>query len=79
MANRAVVHVCWIVFAQVLLKISKPAGEISTQPSLGQKPESWRGMYASPFSVDALTHVPACTGSYEATHQCPPHHCQHIP
>jgi hypothetical protein len=79
MASRAVVHVCWIVLAQVFLKISKPSGEISTQPSLGQKPESWLGVYANPLTVDALTHVPACTGSDEATHQRPPHDCHHVP
>jgi|GEM_PF-4559451 hypothetical protein len=68
MTSWPVVHVCWIVFAQVFLKISKPSGEISTEPSFGQKPEAWRGVYANPLTIDGLTHVPACTGSDEATH-----------
>jgi hypothetical protein len=56
------------VFAQVFLKISMPSGEISTERSFGQKPKAWRGVYANPLTIDGLPHVPACTGSDEATH-----------
>ena len=68
MTCRLSVHLCWIVFAQVFLKISKPPGEISTELSFGQKPEAWPGVYASPLTIDGLPHVPACTGSDEAAH-----------
>lgn len=33
-----VVEVRWIAFAEVLLKVAQPAGDVSTQPAFGEEP-----------------------------------------
>lgn len=77
--SRPVVDVRWIAFAQVLLKIGHPSGEVATQPSFGKEPEPGRGMIANPLTVVEPTHVPASTGDNQTSHEDPPQDCQHIP
>ena len=77
--SRPVVEVCGIAFAQVLLNFGNPPGEVPTQPSFGKEPQAGRGMLANPLTIDELTHAPACTVGNEASHDRPPHDCQHIP
>jgi hypothetical protein len=67
-----VVEVCRIAFAQVLLKIGNSSVEVPTQPSFGKEPDTRRGMFANPLTIDGLTHVPASTRDDEASHERPP-------
>jgi len=75
----SVVDVCWIVLAQILLKIGKPSSEVPTQPAFGKEPEAGRGMLANPLRIHELTHVPASTERDTASHERPPHDRQSIP
>lgn len=77
--GRPVVELRWIAFAEVLLKVAQPAGDVSTQPAFGKEPEAGRRMVANPLRIHELPHAPACTERDAASHQRPPHDCQDIP
>ncbi len=77
--GRPLVEVRWIAFAEVLLNVAKPAGDVSTQPALGKEPKAGRRMVANPLRIHELPHAPAGTERDAASHQRPPHDCQHIP
>jgi hypothetical protein len=65
-ARTGLVDVYWIAFAQVCLKVGKPAGEVSAQPSFSKETQAGRGVFANPLAIDEPTHVPASAVGNEA-------------
>jgi hypothetical protein len=57
--RRNIVGAGWTAFAQVLLEVAQPSGDIPAQLAFGNEPEARRRMLANPRGVHELAHEPA--------------------